>query len=231
MMNFLMASGTEISIASMTVRLVIALVMGALIGLDRETSGHPAGVRTFSFVCLGSCLTMITGEYLYTIYGQADPSRVAAQVISGIGFLGVGTIVVTGKNFVRGLSTAASLWASAALGIAVGAGMILESIIFFGLMMFVVLVLTPLSHRVDETNRKIELYLEMEKGDFIQKFFDHVNDQGFEVQSFERQKSESVVKSDIAVLVIIDLKKRTSHSNVISDISSLSYVRYVEEIK
>ncbi|MGN0240920.1 MAG: MgtC/SapB family protein [Candidatus Weimeria sp.] len=230
-MDFLMATGTDISIASMTVRLLISLVMGALIGLDRETSGHPAGVRTFSFVCLGACLTMITGEYLFTVYSQVDPSRIAAQVISGIGFLGVGTIVVTGKNFVRGLSTAASLWASAALGIAVGSGMILESVIFFGLMMFVVLVLTPLSHRVDETNRKIELYLEIEKGDYILKFFDHMKNQGYEVQSFERQKSESVVKSDIALLVSIDLKKRRSHSDVIGDISSLSYVRYAEEIK
>lgn len=224
-------TGTDVSLVSMTVKLILSLVMGALIGLDRETSGHPAGVRTFSFVCLGACLTMITGEYLYSIYGSGDPSRIAAQVINGIGFLGVGTIVVTGKNFVRGLSTAASLWSSAALGIAIGAGMLIESVIFFGLMMFVVLVLTPLSHKVDETNRKIEIYVEMEKGDYIQNLFDRISKLGFEIQSFERQKSESVVKSDIALLITLDLKKRRSHSEVIAEISSIPYVRYTEEIK
>ena len=71
-------TGTDVSLVSMTVKLILSLVMGALIGLDRETSGHPAGVRTFSFVCLGACLTMITGEYLYSIYGSGDPSRIAA---------------------------------------------------------------------------------------------------------------------------------------------------------
>lgn len=102
---------------SIILRLVLATFLGALIGLERGSHGQPAGLRTFAIVCLGSCLAMITDEYLVTTYHTGDPARLAAQVISGIGFLGVGTIIVTGKNYVKGLTTAASLWTTATLDI------------------------------------------------------------------------------------------------------------------
>ena len=101
-------------------RLVVASCFGALIGLDREYRAKEAGLRTHFLVCLGSALFMIVSQHGFSdVLGTAgvglDPSRIAAQVVSGIGFLGAGTIIIQ-KQFVRGLTTAAGLWATAAIG-------------------------------------------------------------------------------------------------------------------
>lgn len=109
---------------STLMRLVFAAVCGGLIGLERELKGRPAGLKTFSLVCVGATLAMITNEYIsvYVSGGSGDAARMAAQVISGIGFLGAGTIIVTGVNQIKGLTTAAALWVTAALGITIGTG-------------------------------------------------------------------------------------------------------------
>lgn len=109
-----------------TIRLSLALLMGGLIGFERETSSHPAGLRTHILVCLGSTLVMLLSMYGFSEFAKLDnvrldPARLAAQVISGIGFLGAGTILYTGKS-ITGLTTAASLWVVAAIGLTIGAG-------------------------------------------------------------------------------------------------------------
>lgn len=108
---------------SAVARLLLALVLGGLIGLERELHGRPAGFRTHILVCMGSALTMIIGFQIRagTAGAAVDPTRIAANVVSGIGFLGAGTILREGAN-VRGLTTAASLWVSAVIGLAAGAG-------------------------------------------------------------------------------------------------------------
>lgn len=224
-------TGSDVSLISMTVRLLLAAVLGALVGVDRESSGQVAGVRTFSLVCLGSCLAMLTGEYLFTIYPKTDPSRIAAQVISGIGFLGVGTIVVTARRNVKGLTTAASLWVTAALGISIGAGLIWESLICFILIMVVVLILTPVSRYLDRTNRRVVMYLELDYGEGIVAFFDFIQDSGYSVHSMEKLTSASILKDDIALRMVVDMKKRRDHTALIKEIRELPYVHYVEEAK
>lgn len=110
----------------MTLRLVLALVLGGLVGLEREQNNHPAGFRTHILVCLGAALIMLLsmygfGQFVNEPNVRLDPARLAAQVITGIGFLGAGTIVLNG-NSISGLTTAASLWVVAAIGLATGAG-------------------------------------------------------------------------------------------------------------
>ncbi|MCL2492487.1 MAG: MgtC/SapB family protein [Clostridiales bacterium] len=105
-------------------RIVLAVVFGGVIGLERGIRNHPAGFRTHILVCLGACLAMLVNQFVFDAVGAAgtDPTRIGAQVISGIGFLGVGTIFMAGRNTVRGLTTAAGLWASGAIGLAIGIG-------------------------------------------------------------------------------------------------------------
>ncbi|HAA3201248.1 TPA: MgtC/SapB family protein [Listeria monocytogenes] len=114
-------------LADFILRLVVAGLLGAIIGLDRETRAKEAGFRTHFLVSLGSALIMIVSQYGFSEIATMqnvsfDPSRVAAQVVSGIGFIGAGTIIIQ-KKFVRGLTTAAGLWATAGIGLAIGAGM------------------------------------------------------------------------------------------------------------
>lgn len=113
----------DLSLLTITVRLMLSLVCGGLIGYDREKKGRPAGFRTHILVCLGSSLVMITSQFLIDIlHYSTDPARLGAQVISGIGFLGAGTILITQKQHVKGLTTAAGLWACACMGLAIGIG-------------------------------------------------------------------------------------------------------------
>jgi putative Mg2+ transporter-C (MgtC) family protein len=110
-------------------RLIIACILGGFIGLERESHGRPAGLRTHILVCVGSTLIMVVSAYAFPEFGLArDPARLAAQVVSGIGFLGAGTIMREGAN-IRGLTTAASLWVVAGIGLAVGSGFYIPAVI------------------------------------------------------------------------------------------------------
>lgn len=135
-------------------RLLIAAAAGALIGIEREYRGHPAGLRTHLLVCVGSALIMITNIYLCGEYvGGTDVTRMAAQIVSGIGFIGAGTIIRSGAN-VRGLTTAATLWISAAIGIAAGAGFV-SALIYATVIVSVGLtLLRPVSNFLSKYNKQ-----------------------------------------------------------------------------
>lgn len=94
----------------MLIRILLAVLLGGIVGMERGIKNKLAGLRTFILVSLGSAVIMMTNQYIHQIYGEGDPVRMGAQVVSGIGFLGAGTIMVTSKNQIKGLTTAASLW-------------------------------------------------------------------------------------------------------------------------
>ncbi|SHG57002.1 putative Mg2+ transporter-C (MgtC) family protein [Thermosyntropha lipolytica DSM 11003] len=122
-------------------KLTLACILGGLIGLERESLNRPAGLRTYTLVCVGSALAMIVSLDMYYAYYHtvnADPGRIAAQVVSGIGFLGAGTIMREGAT-VRGLTTAAGLWVVACIGLAVGAGLYLPAVATTLLILFVLI--------------------------------------------------------------------------------------------
>src|SRR5579883_2005359 len=139
--------GLMISFQAALLRLVLALVLGALVGLERERGERAAGIRTHALVALGSCLVMIVSTFGFAdVLGipavVLDPSRVAAQVVSGIGFLGAGTILLR-KEIIKGLTTAAAIWVVAAIGLACGGGLFLEALAATLLTMLVLVVLRP----------------------------------------------------------------------------------------
>lgn len=126
------------------IRLIFAFLAGAIMGLERERnlqSGRAtgAGFRTYSLVCLGSCMFALASEYGFPAHGStSDPGRVAAQVVAGVGFLGAGTIIKDASGFVRGLTTAAGLWVAAAIGLMIGSGLYISGILS-ALLSFVIL--------------------------------------------------------------------------------------------
>src|SRR5436853_674923 len=125
-------------------RLLVALVLGAIVGLERERQERAAGLRTVTMVSLGSCLFTIVGAYGFS---QTDPSRVAAQIVTGIGFLGAGTIFLR-KDLVRGLTTAATIWATAAIGMAAATAQYFEAAFTTLLILAVLMVLKPIERRL-----------------------------------------------------------------------------------
>jgi putative Mg2+ transporter-C (MgtC) family protein len=149
-------------------RLLIAAALGSIIGADREKLAWAPGLRTHMLVCVGACLFMIVSAFGFAdILGTRnvilDPSRIAAQVVSGIGFLGAGTILLRGE-VVRGLTTAASLWSVAAIGLAVGGGLYVEAVAATIVIMVILAGVKPIEERFQQRHKTHELLLETEPG-------------------------------------------------------------------
>lgn len=157
-----------ISDGELILRLIIAAILGGFVGFERERLNWAAGLRTHMLVCLGAALVMLVSQYAFhQVIHQGlinlDPSRVAAQVVSGIGFLGAGTILFQ-KNVIRGLTTAASLWAVAAVGLATGGGLYVAAIITTSLIYLILAGLKPIERKFLKKNRSIGLSFSAKQG-------------------------------------------------------------------
>ena len=162
----------ELNIWSICFRILLALIFGGCIGLERGYHGRAAGLRTHILVCLGATLASMTGVYEVGVLGfAADPMRVAAQVISGIGFLGVGTIIVRNRSQVTGLTTAAGLWATGSIGIAIGIGFYIAAFLAFLIVFLAITVLIHLEKKSKKSNTNY-CYVELSDASKIQEFCD-----------------------------------------------------------
>jgi putative Mg2+ transporter-C (MgtC) family protein len=142
-------------------KLFLAMILGGVIGLEREIGNRPAGFRTHTLVCMGSVLVMLTSQYVYQAYGQdVDLTRLGAQVISGIGFLGAGTILKDGSR-VRGLTTAASLWVVACIGLAIGIGFYWGALATAVLSYITLVLLKRLEGHLIKSPRRFDINLEI----------------------------------------------------------------------
>ena len=144
-------------------KIALALICAGVIGIERGRKKRPAGFRTYMVVCLGATLVMMTNEYLCKIYGTGDVARLGAQVISGIGFLGAGTIITTGHNRVKGLTTAAGLWASACIGLAIGIGFYEGAIMGTVMILFVMVAMHTLDEKITASAKIVTMYLEFDR--------------------------------------------------------------------
>lgn len=143
-------NAVEVSTASSIFKMLLSLTLGCCVGMERKRKGQIAGLRTFALISMGATLAMILSIYVpqeYLGLKNGDPGRIAAQVITGIGFLGAGAIIQS-KGSVRGLTTAAGIWMVATIGLAIGVGMYLVSIIATGLIIFILMILEQIEHRI-----------------------------------------------------------------------------------
>ena len=173
-------------------RLLFSLVVGLVIGIDRAMKRRSAGVKTHVLVCMGSALVMLTSEYLMRTFpdAKADLTRMGAQVISGVGFLGVGTIMITGRNQVRGLTTAACLWICACVGLAAGAGFVEGTIYALILIVVTLKVLTRVDIMVHERANVFSFYLEFNANKSVVGFMDEMRQKNVRISSFDVAKNK-----------------------------------------
>ena len=155
----------DFSFVTILARLVLSAICGGIIGIERGKQRRAAGLRTHILVCVGAALTATIGYFSVMVLGiSSDPMRVAAQVISGIGFLGVGTILVKGRFQITGLTTSAGLWVTAAIGLAFGAGFYEGALIAFALSVITVAILHRLERKINGRRANYGVYVEI-KGD------------------------------------------------------------------
>ena len=150
----------EFNIWTIIIRLFLAAILGGLIGLERGRQRRAAGLRTHILVCVGSALAVMVGFYAKYKLGieSSDPLRVSAQVISGIGFLGAGTIMLKGRFQIVGLTTAAGLWVTAAIGLSLGAGFYEGALAAFLISVFTVIVLSKLERHINDHRSNFGVY-------------------------------------------------------------------------
>lgn len=216
---------------AVVLRLLIATICGSLIGWERVVRRHSAGIRTFSLVSLGSAVATALNLYLAAIPGfSADVSRIPAGVVSGIGFLGAGTIIVTGRNQIKGLTTAASLWVASCMGMAFGAGYITVGLACFALVMLANLVLMKVSQQVEESSRYVSIYIEVEETNGIKKLRKKFTEMGYQIISMNKTKDKTLLGTDAALMVELDFGSKHSHQKLFEELNNLDFVSYVEEV-
>ena len=179
------------------IRLALAALFGGIIGLERERKSWAAGLRTHMLVCVGSALTMIVSTYgfmdvLQMEHIALDPSRIAAQVISGIGFLGAGTILSLRQGVVRGLTTAAGLWTVASIGLATGAGMYFAGSVATFLALIILWILQPVEKRfLDRFKKKSLKITTASNSKSVQIVNDCLQNSQLNISSFSVDKNDS----------------------------------------
>lgn len=221
----------EVNLLSTFVRLALAVVLGGVIGMERGRRKQAAGFRTHILVCVGATLAMITNQYIFQVLtdGVGDPARIGAQVLSGIGFLGAGTILITGRQQIKGLTTAAGLWACAAMGLALGIGFYSGAVIGCLIIVFVITLLHRLDEAVYKRERFLRLYVELEGMQHFKTVLSYLRTRFHEVDSVEllRHGEQS---SSVGIFVTIALSPKQDSQEEMVGIRTVEGVLYVEEL-
>lgn len=195
----------------------MAALFGGLVGAERGRRRQAAGLRTHMLVCMGAALVMITNQYICAVYGTGDPSRLGAQVISGIGFLGVGTIIVDRQQQVRGLTTAAGLWSCACVGLAVGIGFYLGAVIAIVMVLATIVTINKLEYRINKRSKLMKVYSEFTDHKYINEFVATMRQRNIKVTQMEVVLPRNAEEQSgiAAVIFMLQLPKRMSHENLI----------------
>lgn len=227
------ATSLGLSNIEIVVRIVLSVVIGSIIGLERGSKSQPAGIRTYSIVCLAACLIMMTNEYVSYKFGTGDPTRLGAQVISGVGFLGAGTILITDKKKITGLTTAAGI--GLAIGVGFYEGALLVAISVWG----VISMFQPLKKYLQNRSKMIELYIVVKSTEAYNRVLVYCAENGIRMTdsrtafgdvNSDRIEYFDVPDKKIASFITLELSGRFEHLRLMEEIANIVGVIYVEEI-
>ena len=226
----------QFTFPTVVLRLVLAMIFGGIIGLEGARKGRPAGFRTYMLVCLGAALTMLLGEFELELLGShltestPDVARFSAQVVNGIGFLGAGTILVTGKQQIKGLTTAAGLWASGCVGIAIGAGFYEGVLLALVLVFLIVRVMPALEELMVHNIRNMNIYVEYDQLKHTGTILKQIRSLGAKIYEVEIDRREEGPDHGVSAVFIIRLNKKMNHAQVLAHISRLECISTIEEV-
>ena len=232
----------ELNFCSMCFRVALATLVGGFLGLDREMHGRPAGFRTYMLVSMAAACTTMLSQYLdlmlhtawkdaFEIVGaRTDLVRLGAQVVSGIGFLGTGTILVTKRREVTGLTTACCLWAAGCMGLAIGAGFYECVLVGFLLIVCVMLLLPLLEKRLLQRSLNMNLYVALDSVEDLSRVVEYLNSGSIRIYDVEMGKEEKAGVSYVTGLLSLHLPQHRRHTEVLADIGTLRGVAAIEEV-
>ena len=239
----------ELNLFSTVVRLALALILGGIlagigVAICFMQGGSTGGTdiaamiinkyRTISYgkivVCMASALVMLTGEYLVQEYGTGDPARLGAQVISGIGFLGAGTIIITSRQ-VKGLTTAAGLWAAACMGLAIGAGFYAGAVICGTFLLLVMAAMSRLDAYLLLRSRQINFFAEFKSMEALGRFMRFLRDEGYKLYNIEINRNRELASDLIGATFWVGLNGPADHVETLHNLSRSEDVKYLQELE
>lgn len=241
-MNALILYLRQLNMASMILRIFLAMLLGGTVGLERARKGRAAGFRTYMFVALGASMTMLLSEYYAELFHgpwsdlaaslgvKTDVSRFGAQVINGVGFLGAGTVIITARQEVKGLTTAAGLWASACIGLAIGAGFYEGVLVAFILLTVCLRVLPSLEDSILARTRDLNVYIELENMNVLSAVIAYLKQNNVLIYDVDVGKDKHDHVSQINALLNLKLPERNLHGEILAMISTTEGVITVDEI-
>lgn len=238
-MNEILVYLREFNFESVVLRLIMAMLFGGMLGIDRARKRRAAGFRTYMFVCLGAALAMLLGQYETQLLldhwaefaaetgNRVDVVRFGAQVINGIGFLGAGTVIVTGRQEVKGLTTAAGLWASACAGLAIGAGFYECALVALVLIWMSIKILPQIETSIVERSRNMNIYVEFSNMNAVGEVISCIK--GMEAHIFEVDINRNANGLNSGAVFSICLDKWRPHAEVLAIISHVDNVTAINE--
>ena len=219
----------EVTYLAVALRVVAAVIVGGILGLERGMKNRPAGLRTYMLVCVGACVIMLTNQYIYQVFGSGDPVRMGAQVVSGIGFLGAGTIIVTRRNQIKGLTTAAGLWSAAGVGLALGVGFYEAAIAGTAAVFAVITLLQKMDNKLHRRSKQLEAYIEL-KGISLGNFLRTMREADIDVSDVQRESGEEESDGVRAYVATLKGKKRQNHMELMEKVLATPGVVFLEEL-
>ena len=198
----------DVTWVSVIVRILVAFLLGGALGVERGLKQRPAGLRTYMLVCVGACMIMLTNQYIYQVFQTGDPVRMGAQVVSGIGFLGAGTIIVTKHSQIKGLTTAAGLWAAAAVGLATGIGFY-EAAIAGAIVIFITMtLLSSLDMHMHRKARYFDIYIELPRQISLGTFIHDARQKDILVDDLQMESPTGVDNTARSFIMTLCTKRR-----------------------
>ena len=222
----------EMNIVSVAFRLLLAAVLAGVVGMERESHGRVAGFRTHILVGVGSAMAVLVGLYATEVLGLGtDPLRVGAQVLSGIGFLGAGTILVKSNAKVKGLTTAAGLWCMAAIGLACGIGFYSGALIGTALSLVTVALLSKMEGIRKEKQRLFNFYLEVEGAAAVNPLVEILNQGDYLILELEIHPARTTLLGQVGLQITLRVRNALSEEEIIRYLLSISGVKIVLVLK
>ncbi len=213
---------------SVVFRILLSAFLAGIIGTERRFHGRAAGMRTYILVGVGATMTVMTGLYMVEVLGYTwiDPQRIAAQVISGIGFLGAGMILVRGRFEVVGLTTAAGLWATASMGICIGAGFYVAAIAGFAVILFASVGLNAYERKLANNRaEKYYLYAEIDGLEHLQYIIDEVEAR-YDVEKLDVTAPRSALPGNVGMEMTLGSKEANDVMDLIHELNGIDHILY-----
>ena len=221
----------DINVLSVSVRMLLAVICGGVIGIEREFKRRPAGFRTHILICLGAAMTTLTSQYLYLyMHYYTDMARLGAQVVAGIGFIGAGTIIVTRQQRVKGLTTAAGLWTAAIVGLALGGGFYEGGIAATGLILLAELLFSKLEYRMLDNAPEVNLFMEYSGKPCLEKVLKLYRERELKVINMEITRSTESETHNACAIFTLRLNRRCGVERLLTEMNAVPGVVSVEEL-